>query len=1116
MNNDHNLQHNDNNPTEVNFGELFESHLMTTSQVDHRVSTTQLPQRQNPTGSNFNIFHRHQSQPQDPQNTRLGWRNRETARLPDSRYDIDLLPSRFIPVQHVHGHQNRQNNNSAGTEKNFKDITSLNTDHIDFDDINLNSVLLNPLTASLNAEDVRKLVKLEHTIRAKVQLFVKVIDERRKKILQELEIDSVKMNKERFTDSPQAMNFFTKLQRIRIRAIETETLELHRLKTKLSQLIEDYKKAMQDYCSKAGSGVKIENPTDRFQKWIEALQPNEIAELQEGLNELAQYSTRFLAPGGPHAVTSFATNKSNVFPVNKLPSEILHLVLDKLSRKTSIVHLLVVCKSWAQIIIKIIYYRPHINKKTQLDLFMRTMRLSSNETIFNYRLMIKRLNFSFVGDYLTDEELYSFVGCKNLERLTLVFCKHVTSKPVSAVLQDCQYLQSVDITGIKDVEDNIFHTLASNCIRIQGFYVPQAKNVSFEALIKFISHASMLKRVKITANNNINDEIIELLADRCPMLVEVDITLSPNVHDQSLVKMFTKLGQLREFRITHNFHVSDKLFFELAQKVRHFPSLRLIDFSGCEHITDKTIEYVVDLAPKLRNVFLGKCSRITDTSLIHLSRLGKNLQTVHFGHCFNITDAGVRVLVKSCPRIQYVDFACCTNLTNHTLYELSYLTKLKRIGLVKCSQMTDDGLLNMIALRGRNDTLERVHLSYCSNITIYPIYELLMACPRLSHLSLTAIPSFLRPDITAFCRPTPPDFSDNQRQIFCVFSGKGVHKLRHYLMGLTTPTDGPQIDVSATLGKYIINRNLLNEGETIEQGIIRITRDLNQDSAAILAATGFNQINGTNGEFPFPAIDFERLDDIFSWYKKELDSSLLPHDEINELLKQVNKGFCEEPFDEEFNNYDPIVAPGGTNDLNEELRHIVKRFHQLDDRVCDFEVNVASLARVQFQFTGFLLHEMTHTYMLMVDLNRQITSIQNNVLQERRSANVKAYMVWRLLFVDKFAEVLQNYKLSTVVLRLYLKDSITLLTRQRELILAHQRSIWSLPEGTTPDDSNIWRQIGEGSQWSEDQLQALQSGLRLPIMLGNAGNQISIPLENDNVVDARLDSPDEDIMLEES
>lgn len=102
----------------------------------------------------------------------------------------------------------------------------------------------------------------------------------------------------------------------------------------------------------------------------------------------------------------------------------------------------------------------------------------------------------------------------------------------------------------------------------------------------------MLKRIKITANNNMNDELVELLANKCPLLVEVDITLSPNVTDSSLLKLLTRLVQLREFRITHNTNITDNLFQELSKVVDDMPSLRLIDLSGCENITDKTIECV--------------------------------------------------------------------------------------------------------------------------------------------------------------------------------------------------------------------------------------------------------------------------------------------------------------------------------------------------------------------------------------------------------------------------------------------------------------------------------------------------------------------------------------------
>ncbi|KAL3230201.1 SCF E3 ubiquitin ligase complex F-box protein GRR1 [Nakaseomyces bracarensis] len=991
------------------------------------------------------------------------------------------------------------------------DIIDYNAPAKIFGDMDINRLFYDQNLSSLQAEDIIKLHNFKEVVHKKIENFVKVIQKRRERILKEIDLGNKRLQGVDVENSAGAMAYLNKLQRIRISALKSETMELQNIRVQIVSIIDEYKKAMAEYTRLLEEGRNAANPTPYFQRWIESLNPDESSGLNKELNELQNYSRQMTSRNDLSRVNFHVNNQQKtLFPLRSLPSEILHLVLDKITSKADIVNYLRVCKLWALLIVKIIYYRPHINKKHQLELFMRTMRLKREDTVFDYRTMIKRLNFSFVGDYLHDEELYSFVGCQNLERLTLVFCKHITSAPVAAVLNGCKFLQSVDITGIKEISDNVFDTLAESCKRVQGFYVPQAKMVSYNSLSNFISNAPMLKRIKVTANNNMNDDLVELLAEKCPLLVEVDITLTANVHDSSLIKLFMKLTQLREFRITHNANVTDRFFLELSKNVNQLPSLRLLDLSGCENITDKTIERVVKLAPKLRNIFLGKCSRITDLSLVHLSILGKNLQTVHFGHCFNITDRGVRSLVKACPRIQYVDFACCTNLTNHTLYELSYLSRLKRIGLVKCSQMTDDGLLNMIALRGRNDTLERVHLSYCSNLTIYPIYELLMACPRLSHLSLTAVPSFLRPDITAFCRPAPSDFSDNQRQIFCVFSGKGVHKLRHYLMSLTTPTDGPQIDVGDTLEQYVISKHLLRPGEYLNDGIRRITSELNQDSAAILAATGLNQMNGMNSDFPFQNIDFERLDQVFNWIEMPFDNVKMSDVEIQDLLSQVDKDFCDDPFDEDYNTRDSVVAPGANTGLNSELCHIVKKFHRLDDQICDFEVNVSSLARVQFQFTGFLLHEMAQAYMNMVEINRQIWHIQKTNLESGVESDLKAIVIWRMLFVDKFAALLLKYQVSTVVLRLYLKDSITLLTRQRELFLAHQRTPWNPTIVEETPDSNYWQLVGDRIQLLPEQMRTIQFGLRNP-----QGPNRQQQNEGESQNEERSETPDDDVIIED-
>ena len=84
------------------------------------------------------------------------------------------------------------------------------------------------------------------------------------------------------------------------------------------------------------------------------------------------------------------------------------------------------------------------------------------------------------------------------------------------------------------------------------------------------------------------------------------------------------------------------------------------------------------------------------------------------------------------------------------------------------------------------------------------IHALLNQCPKLTHLSLTGVQAFfLREDLIKFCREAPPgtdapkfiylpfdsislltalvEFTDHQRNVFCVFSGEGVNRLRTYL-----------------------------------------------------------------------------------------------------------------------------------------------------------------------------------------------------------------------------------------------------------------------------------------------------------------------------------------------
>jgi len=237
-----------------------------------------------------------------------------------------------------------------------------------------------------------------------------------------------------------------------------------------------------------------------------------------------------------------------------------------------------------------------------------------------------------------------------------------------------------------------------------------------------------------------------------------------------------------------------------------YESLRILDLTDCGELQDYGVQKIVQAAPRLRNLVLAKCRQITDRAVIAITKLGKNLHYIHLGHCARITDAGVLQLVRMCNRIRYIDLACCTNLTDNSVTQLATLPKLKRIGLVKCGNITDRSIYALAKPKQATSggamapsSLERVHLSYCTNLTLDGITALLSNCPRLTHLSLTGVAAFLREEILAFCREAPPEFNDHQRELFCVFSGNGVNRLRSYLTRLTQEARNQPYDAEGTM-----------------------------------------------------------------------------------------------------------------------------------------------------------------------------------------------------------------------------------------------------------------------------------------------------------------------------
>ncbi|KAG0003325.1 SCF ubiquitin ligase complex subunit [Modicella reniformis] len=249
--------------------------------------------------------------------------------------------------------------------------------------------------------------------------------------------------------------------------------------------------------------------------------------------------------------------------------------------------------------------------------------------------------------------------------------------------------------------------------------------------------------------------------------MEVDVTNCNLMSNTAIQAVFQALPQIRDINMTLLTTLTDQAFF--------------LNLTSCAHITDETLSRIIPAAPRLRNLALTKCDRITDVGVSAIKLLGKHLHYLHLGHCSKLTDKSIATLTQHCTRIRYLDLACCSKLTDAAVFAMAQLPKLRRIGLVKCSNITDHGLYAMLVSQIVPQTLERVHLSYCIHLSDIAVAALVSQCNKLTHLSVTGVPAFMSPKYQKFCRVPPTEFTAHQRDVFCVFSGKGVRELRQFM-----------------------------------------------------------------------------------------------------------------------------------------------------------------------------------------------------------------------------------------------------------------------------------------------------------------------------------------------
>ncbi|CAE7178795.1 unnamed protein product, partial [Rhizoctonia solani] len=499
---------------------------------------------------------------------------------------------------------------------------------------------------------------------------------------------------------------------------------------------------------------------------------------------------------------------------NSLPPEVLIHIFRLIPTPKDLYACLLVSRTWCACAVELLWHKPMITKGTSLWKLLNAF--GRDDLTFRYASFVRRLNFmSFTGE-LSDHLISRIADCTRLERLTLVNCVNLTDESLETVLSKMPNLVALDLTGIGAVTDRSITAVSRVASRLQGINLGGCKLITDEGITQLATNCTLLRRVKLAGLQVTNQSVIHL-ARQCPLLLEVDLTGCTAISNDAIREIWTCSGHIRELKLgLIGGALTDDAFPVPADPqlglingsqspilppemglttTRSFEHLRILDLTGCTSLTDAAVEGIISVAPKIRNLVLAKCALLTDNAIASVCKLGRYLHYLHLGHVSLITDRAVIQLARTCTRLRYVDLACCSHLTDLSISELAALVKLRRIGLVRVVNLSDQAVF---ALSERQSSLERIHLSYCEQITIPAIHFLLQRLHKLTHLSLTGIPAFRREELQRYCRTPPREFNPSQRAAFCVYSGKGVADLRRYLEYLSSTVDGMRNPTSDT------------------------------------------------------------------------------------------------------------------------------------------------------------------------------------------------------------------------------------------------------------------------------------------------------------------------------
>ena len=345
-----------------------------------------------------------------------------------------------------------------------------------------------------------------------------------------------------------------------------------------------------------------------------------------------------------------------------------------------------VCKKWLRL-----SRDPSLMKKLTFkdDSFGKTEHLVD---MLSNASMLEELKIRCRDDATILVQTVAQFSCKKLGHLQINYCPALTEECTSILAKNCINLKSVNLDGTGTISD----LATSNLMQLKLLRKIDLFNCRYvipEHITAIANNCDYLEEINLGEVTHLNDECISTLLQMRKSTLRSLVLDGEDLNECAFTNL-SHCDNLTEF----NLSFAENLGSPVLKEISRLKKLKRLRYSRGTKLTKEDFLTAFSGAnlSGLISVDFSECVGFEDEGLTAVAKTCNNLEQLTVDWCHDLTDDGIIFLIKNCSQINYLKLIGLYNITDAVLDNLiTSLPKLKYLNLIQCPAITDDILHGM-------------------------------------------------------------------------------------------------------------------------------------------------------------------------------------------------------------------------------------------------------------------------------------------------------------------------------------------------------------------------------------------------------------------------------------